>query len=85
MSIPGYGEGGRSMKQDEGPKDRAMKTFLKCMLGMIVLVGLLASGCATEGKYPRRMDPNPFYGTSWWGSDPVCSPGCPAGLSGSGY
>ena len=70
------------MKQGKGPKERPMKTSWKCMLGMLVLAWLLAAGCATEGKYPQHMNPRPFYNDSWWGSDPVCSPGCPAGLSG---
>jgi hypothetical protein len=59
-----------------------MKLFLKFLLGMIVLAGLFAAGCATEGKYPRKMNPRPFYNDSWWGSDPVCSPGCPGLPSG---
>ncbi len=57
-----------------------MKTRFIGTLGLLLLlVGLGAAGCATEGKYPQHMEPRPFYQDSWWGSDAVCSPGCPTG------
>jgi hypothetical protein len=70
------------MKQGEGPKGRPMKILRNSMLGMIMLIWLLAPGCATEGKYPQHMNPRPFYNDTWWGSDPVCSPGCPSAPAG---
>lgn len=49
-----------------------------------LILGLLlwALGCAASGEY---VYPRPYHdpGPSWWGMDAVCSPGCPAGTSGS--
>jgi hypothetical protein len=55
-----------------------MKTRIITMGGMLVLIGLLAFSCAPRSTVSTTMSPNPFYGDSWWGSDPVCSPGCPS-------
>jgi hypothetical protein len=49
-------------------------------VGMLLLIGLVAFACAPRSKVSTTMSPNPFYGDSWWGSDPVCSPGCPTGM-----
>jgi hypothetical protein len=57
-----------------------MKTRLIIMVGMLALIGLLACACAPRSTVSTTMSPNPFYGDSWWGSDPVCSPGCPSGM-----
>ena len=56
-----------------------MKTRFMTMVGIIMLVGLLAPGCAPKSTVSTTMSPRPFYSDSWWGTDPVCSPGCPAG------
>uniref|UniRef100_A0A7C3Z4Z0 Lipoprotein n=1 Tax=Desulfobacca acetoxidans TaxID=60893 RepID=A0A7C3Z4Z0_9BACT len=66
-----------------------MKPIAKTLLGIILLVWLLASGCATETAVTARTTPgtgpDPFYRDSWWGTDPVCSPGCPPGMPPGGY
>jgi hypothetical protein len=60
-----------------------MKTKFLTITGLLlVIIGLMAAGCAQPTRYPEHMNPRPFYNESWWGSDPVCSPGCPTGLSG---
>ncbi len=56
-----------------------MKTRFIGMLGLLLFVALLAGGCAQPSVYPEHMNPRPFYQDTWWGSDPVCSPGCPTG------
>jgi hypothetical protein len=59
-----------------------MKTRFITMAGLLLLVGLvglLAAGCAQPTTYPAHMEPRPFYNDTWWGTDPVCSPGCPPG------
>ncbi|MFZ2090085.1 MAG: hypothetical protein WAU47_16060 [Desulfobaccales bacterium] len=62
-----------------------MKTRTKAILGMLLLAGLLASGCATQGATGSATASgaarDPFYSPSWWGMDPVCSPGCPPAMS----
>jgi hypothetical protein len=58
-----------------------MKTSIKTMLGILLLAGLLASGCATQGATSTQTSRDPFYSPSWWGMDPVCSPGCPPAMS----
>ena len=58
-----------------------MKTRFTSVVGLLLLVGVLAAGCAKPSVYPEHMDPRPFYNDSWWGTDPVCSPGCPVGGS----
>ncbi len=55
------------------------------MLGVMMLVCLLAPGCATEGSTPARAGSRPFDSPSWWGSDPTCSPGCPPSLPAGRY
>jgi len=52
------------------------------MTGLLLLIGLMAAGCAQPTPYPKHVNPRPFYNDSWWGTDPVCSPGCPTGQSG---
>lgn len=58
-----------------------MKTRFIALLGTMLLVGALASGCGPTGKATTTATPRPFYNDSWWGTDPVCSPGCPLGAS----
>ena len=57
-----------------------MKTRFMTILAMFMLVELLALSCAPRTTVSTTMSPNPFYESSWWGTDPVCSPGCPAGI-----
>ena len=58
-----------------------MKTRIKVMLGILLLVGILAIGCATEGTTTSKVSRDPFHSPTWWGMDPVCSPGCPPAMS----
>jgi len=53
-------------------------TLLRCLLPALLPT---AAGCATEtgGASPTR----PFHHPSCWERDPVCSPGCPAGIPSS--
>jgi hypothetical protein len=62
-----------------------MKNILKTFVAIILLVCLLAPGCATEGSTPARAGSRPFDSPSWWGSDPTCSPGCPPSLPAGRY
>ncbi len=57
-----------------------MKTRFTAMLGILLAAGLMIAGCAKPSVYPEHMSPRPFYNDTWWGSDPVCSPGCPTGM-----
>ncbi len=57
-----------------------MKRFHKWI---IPLLFVLVLGCAGTREF---VDPasDPYgAGRSWWGTDAVCSPGCPVGPSGS--
>jgi hypothetical protein len=58
-----------------------MEIKFRNVLGLLVLMGLLAAGCATSSTSSAPVNPRPFYNDSWWGTDPVCSPGCPSGMS----
>jgi hypothetical protein len=59
-----------------------MMTRYVTMAGLLLLIGLMIAGCATKPTaYPEHVNPRPFYNDTWWGSDPVCSPGCPTGTS----
>ncbi len=54
-----------------------LMTILRCLC-LVILV--LAAACATEqGTAGRGAGMNE---PSWWGADPACSPGCPAGQPG---
>uniref|UniRef100_A0A7V6A3G0 Lipoprotein n=1 Tax=Desulfobacca acetoxidans TaxID=60893 RepID=A0A7V6A3G0_9BACT len=59
-----------------------MKTWFFTLTGVLLITGLMIAGCAKPTVYPEHMNPRPFYNDSWWGSDPVCSPGCPTAPSG---
>ena len=61
-----------------------MKIILKTTLTIILLTWLLAPGCATTEQDVSRSMYRGYNSRSWWGSDPTCSPGCPAGMPG-GY
>ncbi|MDD2901782.1 MAG: hypothetical protein PHU44_05055 [Syntrophales bacterium] len=54
-----------------------MKKF--ACLGML-LVLLVLTGCASDPGVTPYQDRSANYN---WGSDAVCSPGCPTGMSGS--
>jgi hypothetical protein len=46
----------------------------------IVLLLLVLAGCASDPGVTPSRDRSANYN---WGSDSVCSPGCPVGMSGS--
>ncbi len=55
---------------------------LACLCALLLMLAL--AGCAGQieggGTYSPRPAPS---GNFNWGSDAVCSPGCPPGMSGS--
>ena len=55
---------------------------MRRILGSVLLAMLLLSaGCATlEAQATYSPRPEPAFSRSWWGSDPVCAPGCPPGV-----
>ncbi len=61
-----------------------MKNILIAVLAIMLLVWLLAPGCATRDEAPTSALYRSYDTRSWWGDDPTCSPGCPPSLSG-GY
>jgi len=55
---------------------------MKKFLLLLVVLCCLTVSCATG---PEAYQAEASWGMdrkSWWGMDPVCSPGCPPGMSG---
>ncbi len=59
---------------------------MRGFVGMILLTAWLTllCGCGElERVYVPPGQGEPMRGSTWWGSDAVCSPGCPPGYGGS--
>lgn len=54
-----------------------MKTRIFIMMGLMLVVGCLTLACAPRTTTPTSVD---MRQETWWGSDPVCSPGCPPAM-----
>jgi hypothetical protein len=55
---------------------------MKKLVVLLVVLSWLSLSCATGNEaYVRAGSYSPNE-TSWWGSDPTCSPGCPPGQGG---
>ncbi len=59
-----------------------MKNMLLTLVVLIMLTWLLAPGCATTEEAVSSSMYRGYETRSWWGDDPVCSPGCPPGMGG---
>jgi hypothetical protein len=55
-------------------------TIIRCLC---LALFLLALGCGTlELPKAEQSTVTPHSHPTWWGGDPTCSPGCPAGQPG---
>jgi|GEM_PF-1650783 len=59
-----------------------MKNILISVWAIMLLVMLLAPGCATRDEAVSSSTWRGYETRSWWGDDPTCSPGCPPSLPG---
>lgn len=52
---------------------------MKKMIVLLVALCCLIMSCATGVQESPQFTTRPFDSKAWWGMDPTCSPGCPAG------
>ena len=55
---------------------------LACLSALLLLLALAGCAGVTEGQGTANPQPLPYSNPNW-GTDATCSPGCPAGMSGS--
>ena len=58
---------------------------MKKFLVLLVVLCCLSLSCASGPQAYGEARTWGTYDTSWWGMDPVCSPGCPPGQSGQSW
>ncbi|MBW1990750.1 MAG: hypothetical protein JRI59_01200 [Deltaproteobacteria bacterium] len=60
-----------------------VEPLMRFRMVLLTLLLLVFLSCAGSRDYVNPTGDPYGAGRSWWGTDAICAPGCPVGMSGS--